>query len=286
MGEVKEKVKKPFTLPDETVIVKFVRRRKGMAANVDENHVISGGMLTNAKKKYSAPLQKNGSIANILTKEEKEYLEAETGLNLSVYGDFWETYQVSLFKDDASNKFDLSNPMDYIAIKILEAYEDDIAHEWKLRNKKQTYDFVITRENEIGDERKRSLDTKKQAFKLYGKIEDDREKLIGILKLLSNKPISKDSKLRWIQGKVEEYVDTTPSRFLSVVEDESLETKLLINKAVDAGYIIRNGNKYSTADGLELSESKQPASFDNAVTYLDNPKHQDVRDLIVAKINK
>lgn len=285
MGEVKEKVNK-FTLPNEVITVKFIPRRKGMAANVDSNHVISGGMLNNAKKKYGAPLQKNGSIANILTKEEKEHLEDVTGLKLSVYGDFWTTYQVSLFKDDASNKFDLSNPMDYISYKILESYTDDIASNWKERNAKQTYDFVITREHELGEEKKQNLDSKKEAWKVYGRIEDDREKLIGVLKLLSNKPISSDSKLRWIQGQVEDYVDKTPSRFLSVVQDDTLETKLLIHKAVDAGYIVKKGNKYSTVDGLELSENKQPASFDNAVRYLDNPKHQDVRDLVVAKTNK
>jgi hypothetical protein len=278
--------KSNFKLPNESVVVKFIPRKKGMAANVDNNHVISGGMLTNAKRKFSAPLQQNGSIANILTKEEKEFLESATGLNLSVYGDFWTTFQVSLFKDDASNKFDLSNPMDYISIKVLESYKDEIATEWNSRNKKQTYDFVVTRDYEIGDEKKSKLDTKKEAFKIYGKIEDDREKLIGVLKLLSNQPISKDSKLKWIQGQVEEYVDTMPSAFLNVMQDHSLETKMLINKAVDSGYIVRKGNKYSTVDGLELSENKQPASFDNAVVYLDNPKHQDVRDLITAKINK
>ena len=284
MGETVKK--NTFTLPDEVVTVKFIPRKKGMAANVDSNHIISGGMLTNAKKKFPAPLQSNGSIANVLTKEEKDYLESITGLNLSVYGDFWTNFQVSLFKDDASNKFDLSNPMDYISIKVLEAWKDDIATEWKDRNKKQTYQFVITKDTDLDNEKKFKLDTKKEAFKLYGKIEDDREKLLGVLKLLSNKPISKDSKLKWIQGQVEEYVDTMPSRFLSVVEDDALETKMLINKAVDAGYIVRNGNKYSTVDGLELSENKQPASFDNAVAYLNNPKHQDVRDLIIAKTNK
>lgn len=285
MGEVKEK-KVSFELPNEEVVVKFIPRKKGMAANVDANHIISGGMLPNAKRKFGAPLQTNGSIANILTKEEKEYLEGVTGLNLSVYGDFWTTYQVSLFKDDASNKFDLSNPMDYISVAILKSYKDKIATKWNDRNKKQTYDFVITRDSEIGDERKFTLDTKKEAWKAYGKMEDDREKLIGVLKLLSNTPISKDSKLKWIQGKVEDYVDTMPSSFLNVIDDDNLEIKMLINKALDHGYIVRKGNKYSTVDGLELSENKQPASFDNAVTYLSNPKHQDVRDLVIAKINK
>lgn len=282
--EVKETSNK-FTLPSDIVIVKFVKRKVGMAAHVDENHVISGGMLSGSKKKFCAPLQKNGNIANILTSEEKDYLEKETGLNLSVYGEFWEKFYVSLYKDDANNRFDMSNPMDYISIKILESLSNDVAKSWNDRNKKQTYQFVITRSDEEFKEKKAKLDTKKSAWKLYGKIEDDREKLIGILKLLTNQPISVDSKLNWIQGKVEEYLDSMPSQFLSIVEDPSFDTKVLINKGVDSGLIIRNSNKYSTVDGLDLCENGQVPSFDNAVRYLDNAKNQEVRSLIEARID-
>lgn len=286
MGETKTKKANTFTLPNEVVTVKFIKRKKGMAANVDSNHVISGGMMTGSVKKFSAPLQRNGAIANVLTESEKEFLEEKTGLNLSVYGDFWKTFQVSLFKDDASNVFDKSNPMDYLSVKLLEALVDDISPSWKDRNKKQTYQFVITGEEEINDEKKVKLDIKKEAWKVYGRMEDDREKLIGVLKLLSNKLISKDSKLKWVQGEVENIVDTTPSKFLSVVQDEALETKMLINKAVESGYIVKTGNKYATVDGLDLAKNKEVASFDNAVRYLEDPKNQEVRDLIIAKTNK
>jgi len=275
-----------FSLPNETVKVKFIRRRRGMAAHVDDNHVISGGMLTNSKRSYSAPLRRKGGIANVLSNEEKEYLENKTGLDLSVYGDFWKTFSVNLFKEDANNVFDLSIPMDYISVKLLKTLKNKIAPAWKLRNQKQTYEFVITGENEEFNENKVKLDTKKLAFKLYGKLEDDREKLLGILKLLTNQPISKDSKLNWLQGKVEEFVDTTPSNFLRVVQDEDFDTKVLIGKGVETGIIIRNGNKYSTIDGLELCENGQVPSFNNVVDYLNNPKNQDVRSLIEAKVDK
>lgn len=275
-----------FELPNEVVIVKFLKRKKGLAANVDDNHVISGGMLSGAKKKFCAPLSRNGSIANVLTKEEKKFLEGElNGQDLSVYGDFWSNYYVSLFKDDAENRFDLSNALDYISIRVLEAWTDDVAPSWDKRNDKQTYQFVITREHEEFRENKAKLDSKKYAWKLYGKMEDDRDKLLGVLKLLSNQPISTDSKLDWIQGKVETYLDANPKSFLDIVEDKAFDIKVLINKAVDLGIIKRNGNRYKTIDGLELCEVKEIASFDNAVKYLDNPKNQEVRSLLEARID-
>jgi len=277
--EVKES---KFTLPDTTITVKYIKRKKGMASNVGEDHVISGGMLNGSVKKFQAPLLKNNSIANVLTKDEKEYLEALTGLDLSVYGDFWYDHQVSLYKDD--NLLNLNNPIDYISYKILTYLKNDIAPTWAERNLKQTYQFVITSADEELTEKKIGFDNKKEAFKLYGKIEDDKDKLIKILAILTNKPISKETTLKWVQAKVEQFIDEKPESFVLLMKDKSLETKFLINDAIEKGIIIKTGNKYSTNDGLDLCENSQIPTFENTIAYIDNPKHQDVRSFIEAKL--
>lgn len=275
-----------FTLPKEQVTVKFIKRKKGLAANVEDNHVISGGLLTGAKIKYCAPIDRSGAIKNVLSNVEKAFLEnALGGTNLSVYGKFWEKFTVALAKDDASNRFDLSSPLDFISIRILESYVDEIASSWKERNDRPTYKFVITRDNEEFKEKKAKLDVKKHAWKLYGKMEDDREKLLGVLKLLSKQPISADSKLDWIQGKVELALDAKPSNFVNIVQDSALEVKMLINKAVDAGLITVRSNKYETVDGLELTEVGELPSFESAVRYLSNDKNQEVKSLLEARID-
>jgi len=280
----KETVVNKFELPQHEIVVKFIPRRKGMASSVNDDHVISGGMLQGAVNRFSAPLLRNGSIANVLTRDEKELLEELTGLDLSVYGNFWSEHYVALYKDD--NRFNLGNPMDYISYKILLYLKDDIAKSWTERNDKQTYRFVITSSDEELSEKKVGLDNKKLAFKLYGKIEDDKEKLLGILKLLTNKPISSASSLKWLQTRVEDFLDNKPAAFIELLNDSRFETKLLIQTAEEKGVIIKHGNKYQTIDGLELCENSQVATFENAITYLDNPKHQDVRSFIEAKILK
>ena len=63
-----------FTLPQEIVTLRYIHRNRGMAANVDKNHVISGGLLSKAVRKFCTPLMRNGSIANILSNDEKEYI--------------------------------------------------------------------------------------------------------------------------------------------------------------------------------------------------------------------
>jgi len=286
MSETTE-LKSTFTLPNEIVTVRYIHRNSGMAANVAKDHVISGGMLSNAIRSFCAPVQRNNTVKNILTKEEKDYLESVTGLDLSVYGDFWSTFYVKLRKDDAGNILDLNNPMDFMALKVLESLsKDDIALNWESRYAKQTYQFAITRQNEEMAENKKKYDAKKEAFKLYGKIEDDKDKLLNVYKLLVNKPISKDTSLLWLQGKVEAIIDTEPKKFLGVVNDKAFYTKMLIQEGIDSGVILKKSNKYSTVDGLELCNPGEIATFDNAVLYLDNVKNQDVRGIIEVKISK
>ena len=285
METQEENVVQKFVLPNEIVTVKFVPKKKGMAANVESNHVISGGMLTNSVKTFMCPLQQRGGIANILSKEEKNHLEELTGKNLSVYGDFWAKFRVKLYKDNASNVFDLSDPMGFLAIRILENYPDDIAKTWAQRNDKISYQFAITRPGEEVNEKKIKLDVKKEAFKLYGRMENNRTSLLGALKLLTNQPISKTSDLDWLQGKVEEIVDDTPAKFVQLVSDPSFETQILLKQGVESGVIKKNGNKYETLDGLQLCKDGEIATFANAVRFLDNDKNQEVRLLIEARID-
>ena len=79
---MEDTIKNTFTLPQKQVVVKYIKRKKGMASNVSEDHVISGGMLSGSFKKYQTPLLKNGSLANVLTREEKTYLEELTNLDV------------------------------------------------------------------------------------------------------------------------------------------------------------------------------------------------------------
>lgn len=275
-----------FKLPNKQITIKFIGRNVGMATNVDKNHVISGGMLINAIKKYSAPLQRNGSIANVLTTAEKVELERLTGLNLSIYDSFWESYRVILRKDSAANILDLSNPMDYIGYKILLAYREEIAASWAERNKKATYQFAITQDEEVEIEDNTKLNVKKEAFLAYVKLEDDKEQVLGLLRLLTNKPISQDSKLPWLQGQLQAIVDSNPAKFLSVIKDKSLDTKLLVENAVNKKVLIKKAHKYSTADGLELCRSGEIPTLDNVIRYLEDPLNSEIRAIIEAKTAK
>jgi len=252
--------------------------------HIGPDHIIAGGMIDNAVTKYVVPINRHGGLVNVLTNEEKAFYEKELpGTNLSIYGDFWYDQSVLLTKQDTL--FDLSNMMDYLQIAILRANKQEIAPNYVSRFDRAEYKFMIVEEGEVLKDDKKRYDSKKNAWKEYGRIEDQKDLLIGVLKLLENKPISEDSSLDWIQGKVEAHVDESPKTFLNVIKDPSFETRILINKAIDKKLIVRNGNKYATIDGLDLAEEGEVPTFSIAVRYLEKPKNQAVRDILEAKIS-
>lgn len=279
-----------FTLPNKKIAVKFINRKRGMAAGswVTPDHAISGGMLNTSKKKFYAPIQKNGGIANVLTSDEKAYLEQHDvlGMNLSVYANkqFWEETGVELPKGDTI--LDLSDPLDYIFYKILLHNKNYIAPNLKSQHNKATYWYVLVEEGEENAIEKQSFNYKKLAFKLYSKVEDNADILRGIIKFIDRKPISPETKLEWLQSRIEQIIDNSPEKFVSFLEDTNYETKILLSNAEDAGVIVQQNRRYMTSDGIELCYEGEVASYDNAIKYLVDPLNQELVDVIKSKLSK
>jgi len=275
-----------FKLPNKKVIVRYIRRKAGMASNVDDKHVISGGMLNGSTRKYCTPLTKQKTIKNVLTNNEKDFLEDTMGIELSVYKntEFWATRNVSLRKGD--NYLDLLNPVDYIDYKILLGNTKEIVVGLENINKDLKFKFVIIEEGEENEVKRNNFSTKKEAFKLYSKIEDSQETLRSIVKLVENKAISKTADVKWLQGQVEGIIENKPEQFVSLMKDTNYEIKMLLSNAEDAEVVIKKNRRYSTADGLDLCLEGEIATFENAVRYLSNPLNQELVDIIEAKTKK
>ncbi len=282
MGEVKE----GFKLPNEKVTIRFIKRNKGLAADVNDSHVISGGMIEGATRKFCVPLLRNGGLKNVLTSEEKEFFEKGhfNGVNLSIYSDFWKTQYVSLEKLDTI--LDLSIPEDYFKYKILLSWDDVIAPDldtYKKQNK-GTYQFYITKSGDELKDRSKKLDIIKTAWKTYYKYEDNRDVLISIIYLMTGKKLADNSTMKFISTEVETLVDNRTKDFLNLVEDPNFETLTLIALAENAGIILKKNGKYETVDGLSLAKQGELATLSNAVKFLVDVKNQDVRDLIEARL--
>lgn len=276
-------------LRKERVIVRFVPRPSSMVQN--PKHILYGGMAENAKRSFVVPrYNSTGMFVNVLTNNEKDFLEQAMGLEynaLSIYrkeNNFWDDSnpmgigRVTLHKQD--NYLDLSVPEDYIKYKILLANKDYIAPSLQaLEDRpKATYQFVIINENAEAKMNLGKMDTIKRCYMEYGKIENDADTLRVVVELLEGRPISPKVKLDYLQGKVNEYIQSNPRRFISTVTDELLPTKVLIKKCVEAGLIgKKNDTYYLRKDGSPLCEMNEESTLTNAARYLSSVKRQELK---------
>lgn len=285
-------------LRNEKVIVRFVPRPSSMVQN--PKHVLYGGMAENAVRSFVVPrYSSTGMFVNVLTNSEKTFLEKAMGLEynaLSVYkkkDNFWDDSnnqgigRVTLHKQD--NYLDLSIPEDYIKYKILLANKDTIASSLKELEErpKATYQFVIINENAEAAQNLNKMDTIKRCYMEYGKIEDDFDTLRTVVELTEGRPISNKTKLDYLQGKINGYIQSNPRKFLTTIQDELLPAKVLIRKCVDAGLIgKKNDAYYLRSDGSPLCEMNESSTLNNAAKYISSVKRQELKYTLEAKLKE
>lgn len=277
------------------VTVRHIPRQSNMVQH--PKHVLYGGMAESAIRVFVVPRLTSGKYINVLTDQEKDYLENVMGLEpnaLSIYkreNNFWDDSnpdgisKVMLKKQD--NFFDLSNPEDYIRYKILLANKDYIAPSMKALedHPKATYQFVIIEEGEETKSAKSIMSNTMLCYKEYGKIEEDADTLRLIIETLDGRPVAASSKLEFLQTKINELIQANPKTFLKIITDDLLPTKVLIKKAISSGVISKRGDfLYLRSDGKPLCEDNEDPTLNVAARYLNNPKYQSVKFAIEAEL--
>lgn len=282
-------------LRKERIVVRHIPKETGNITN--PKHILYGGMAENATRTFIVPRLTSGMLVNVLTNEEKDYLEQIMGLeenSLSIYNkidNFWDDSsdkgisKVTLRKQD--NYFDLSIPEDYIKYKILLANKDYIAPSLKALEDypKATYQFVIISEGEEVKKSKDNMSATMKCYKEFGKIEEDKDTLRTIIETIEGRPTSNSVKLEFLQTRANSLIQADSKLFLNVISDPLLSTKVLIRKCIDAGLISNRGNQlYLRADNTPLCEYNEEPTLSIAAKYLNSPKHQDILFSLQAKL--
>lgn len=296
-GTVKDGKKELINcLRNEKVIVKFVPKETAMIHN--PNHILYGGMAENATRNFVVPrLRSTGLFKNVLTNDEKDFLEYVMGLEpdaLSVYkqrNNFWDDSnengigRVTLYKQD--NRLDLSNPAQYIKYKILLANSDKIAPSVQALEEKPkaTYEFVIVSENAEMKSNLNKMEATAQCYIEFGAVKDDKDTLRTIIEQLEKRPTAPQVKLDWLQGKVNDYIQKDPRKFLNVITDKLLAAKVLIRRSQEAGLVsMRNNLYYLRQDNSPLCEMGEDSTLNNAAKYISSPKNQELKFMLEAKL--
>lgn len=284
-------------LRNERVCVRYVPRQSHMVT--DPKHILYGGMANDAVKTFVVPKLTTGTYVNVLTNSEMAFLEEYLGMDkgaLSVYkkqDNFWSDAnpqginKVRLKKQD--NYLDLSVPEDYIRYKILLANKDFIAPSPQvLEDKpKATYQYVIIEGSEQVTSAKKSMDTTRECYMEFGKIEDDIETLMTVVELLDGRNVAPNTSKDFLHTRIDTFIQSTPKSFLKVVKDETLSTKVLIRRSINAGNIIKRGDYlYLKSDGKPMCGDNEEPVLSVAVKFLNNPRNQAIKLGLEALLKK
>lgn len=278
-------------LRNERITVRHIAKEGGMITN--PKHVLYGGMAENATRTFTVPfLRSSGAYVNVLTNDEKNFLEDYMGLEpnaLSVYlktNNYWDNFTVRLTKQDMF--LDLSNPNDYIKYKVLLANNEHICKSISdlSERPKITYQYVLVNDNDEVKEVNKQMDSSMEAYKLFGKYQEEYAVLKYIIETTNGRPVSSDTNKMALQTMAYKAVTANPKLFVQVAQDKDITMKVLIMEAVGAGLIRKRGDLYYLTDSNTplCSNGSEDPTLNAAVKYLNAPKNQVVKLSLEAKI--
>lgn len=279
-------------LRNERIYVRFVPKDNGLP----KNHVCSGGKVDGAGTSFCVPvLRSTGQYKNVLTNEEKDFLEEALGLDynaLSVYkkeNNYWDNYMVRIDRAKEGLHLNLSDPEDYIKYKVLLANSDYVAPsvQERIDRPKTTYQFELVRENEEDALETVKMDATMQSYKEFGKIENDQDTMRVLVELLDARPYSPNEKVVFLKSRISQLIQNDPKKFLSAITDPLLHAKVLLRRGTEVGVLTKRGDYYYLkSDNSPLCDSGEDPTLSVAARFINLPSHQDVKFILESEVSK
>jgi hypothetical protein len=260
-------------------------------------------MYNKVKRSYQVPLNselKGGGVKVILDDQkrvkiqkymesfpngmtQKEFFEKELGVDLNptleADKNFWRSDRrgrVVITKEGMT--LNLNHSLDMLKYLILISNRMLISPSYDERTLKATYEFMIVDESKVTSQKLEEANVKSQAYIKFAEVTNSRSSIIGFIKSLG-RTIPATASDEWLKGEVLNVVDNSPKYFLEVVNHPQYDERIFVQEAIEAGAIIRKGEKrYVLDNGAELGD------LNDTINYLLNPDNQESKMRIKGKI--
>jgi hypothetical protein len=260
-------------------------------------------MYNKVKRSYQVPLNselKGGGVKVILDDQkrvkiqkymesfpngmtQKEFFEKELGVDLNPTSEadknFWRSDRrgrVVITKEGMT--LNLNQSLDMLKYLILISNRMLISPSYDERTLKATYEFMIVDESKVTSQKLEEANVKSQAYIKFAEVTNSRASIIGFIKSLG-RTIPATATDEWLKGEVLNVVDNSPKYFLEVVDHPQYNERIFVQEAIEAGAIIRKGEKrYVLDNGAELGD------LNDTINYLLNPDNQESKMRIKGKI--
>jgi hypothetical protein len=232
--------------------------------------------------------QKRVKIAKYVEKyplgmTQREFFENELGVDLNPTAkteeNFWRVNRlgrVILTKEGL--KLNLNNALDMLKYLILLSDKSRIAPSYDVRKEKATYEFMMVDESKVTVKKLEEANVKAQAYVKFAEVTASKKNTIGFIKSLG-RTIPSTATEDWLKNEVLNVIENNAQAFLDMVNHPQYNEKIFVQESIEAGAIIRKGDKRYTLDnGVELGD------LTDTINYLLNPENQEVKLRIKSKI--
>lgn len=272
MSKAETKVaKKEFTLPKKKIRV--VPHIKPTSFIPDVTHVASF-LAPRAKKIYVTPIDtRTNRFKEILSSEEREYLENMLGRSLSIYDredNYWEKKAVILGKEVV--ELDLSDPVQFIEYKILLSNTLEICPDKRKLRAKLTYKYYMEDLEAEAFIQAEEADVEEAAWELFGEIKRDRQKMMNFLRVTGRRLDEHVSDAFLVTEIKNKYLKSTFQNiqyFYNTLNSPDFDLEVMIQKALSSGVIVKDRNRY-LIQGELVANSKE-----GLMSFFKNDKNQD-----------
>lgn len=277
-------------LRNEKVYVRFIPHND---RGLPKDHVMSGGKADGATDCFVVPvLRSTSKYKNVLTNDEKDYLEHILGLDsgaLSVYkteNNYWDNYTVMIQNAKDGLMLDLSDPEDYIKYKVLLANNEFIAPsvQERMDRPKATYKYELVRTNEENDMAGAKVDAKKACYKEFDKIDGDFNTMRVLVELMDGRPYGANTSIEFFRSRIDTLIEKDPKALLRAITDQYLHAKVLLRCGTEKGTISKRGDYYFLKDNTPLCDAGEDPTLSVAARYINLPAHQDIKFLLEAEV--
>ena len=223
---------------------------------------------------YIAPYwTRSGNKYTGLSEEDAKRLEREIGYaegHLSPFSEYWNTFAIKLTTKEII--LHTERPYDELQYLFLKGHKR-VAN--GINNVKPNTDYILINKDSEAEEANRINKVKRQAILEFNKL--SLEDMRKALRLYGYKSDAMSSEV--VESKLFELVENDPNKFFLIwVNNKIKNTQFIIEAAVAKNVMRKSRNVYYY--GTDIIGS----SIDDAVSYLDDKKNQDLKMVIMQEI--
>ena len=205
-------------------------------------------------------------------------LESVRDLNPNTRKGFWMREAESTVKMDKRGKFlNLKETRDFVEYLVLRSNSHLIAPTWATRFDNGEFMFALVEEGEEIIDNVSNLEENKKAYAYLDKIDSSAVKMTDFLYVyyLTKKEAKKPPRngtIDWLKAEIGKIIKNDLNTYLTILDDPDYNLKLLIQRSVDSGALLKDRHIYSFPGADE-----SVGNLEQLIEFLDDEKNQTER---------